>query len=80
MAAITSLYLVLTNSCKPPFPDPKRCFMNFDQDIQEIKEMEGRISLLDNKKFVYSAGFIGLYYIAYITYLTCIVIQAGGFH
>ena len=51
--------------------------MNIDQNIQE---MEGKILLLDNKKFVYCMSFIGLYYVAYIVYLTCIILQAGGFY
>jgi hypothetical protein len=46
---------------------------------QYAAEMEGKISLLDNKKFLYAIGFIGAYYIAYIGYLTHIIIQSGGF-
>lgn len=47
---------------------------------QQIQEMEGKILLLDNKKFVYYLGFIGLYYIAFLSFLTCIIVQGGGFH
>lgn len=43
--------------------------MNFDQDIREM-EMEGKILLLDNKKFVACVSFIGLYYVAFIVFLT----------
>ncbi|HMI61564.1 MAG TPA: hypothetical protein VK518_11655 [Puia sp.] len=51
--------------------------MNIDQDIQE---MEGKILLLDNKKFVYCVGFIGLYYITFIGFLTHVLLESGGFH
>jgi hypothetical protein len=51
--------------------------MNFDQDIQE---MEGKILLLDNKKFVACVSFIGLYYMAFIGFLTYVILQSGGFH
>ena len=47
---------------------------------QEIQQMEGQISLLDNKKFICLAGVIGAYYVAYLGFLTHIVIQSGGFH
>ena len=47
---------------------------------QCILEMEGKISLLDNKKFIYCAGVIGAYYIAYLGFLTHIILQSGGFH
>jgi len=47
---------------------------------QEIKEMEGKILLIDNKKFLYCVGFIGIYYIVYLSLLTRIVLQSGGFH
>ena len=46
--------------------------MQIDQHMQE---MEGKILLLDNKKFVYCLGFIGLYYIAFLSFLTCIIIH-----
>jgi len=50
-------------------------------DLNEtILEMEGKISLLDNKKFIYCAGAIGIYYIAYISFLTHIIMRSGGFH
>jgi hypothetical protein len=52
---------------------------NFMQIDQDIKEMEGKILLLDNKKFVYCVGFIGIYYIAYLSFLTHILIHSGGF-
>ena len=47
---------------------------------QEIKAMEGKILLIDNKKFLYCACFIGIYYIVYLSLLTRIVWQSGGFH
>ncbi|MBN8852861.1 MAG: hypothetical protein J0H07_13465 [Sphingobacteriales bacterium] len=47
---------------------------------ETIKEMEGKISLLDNKQFIYYAGAIGIYYIAYLSFLTHIIIRSGGFH
>ncbi len=47
--------------------------MNLDQSI---REMEGKISLLDNKKFIYFAGILGVYYAAYLGFLTYIII--GG--
>ena len=46
---------------------------------QYAAEMEGKISLLDNKKFLYAIGIIGAYYIAYLWYLTHIILQSGGF-
>jgi len=51
--------------------------MNLDETI---REMDGKISLLDNRKFIYCAGAVGLYYLAYIGFLTHIVIRTGGFH
>jgi hypothetical protein len=42
---------------------------------EAIHEMEGKISLLDNKKFVYSAGFIGVYYVVYLGWLIHIISQ-----
>ena len=50
--------------------------MNLDQTIQE---MEGKISLLDNKKFIYFAGVIGIYYVVYLGFLTHLILQSGGF-
>jgi hypothetical protein len=50
--------------------------MNLDQTI---KEMEGKIYLLDNKKFIYCACAIGIYYIAFLGLLTHIVVHNGGF-
>jgi hypothetical protein len=51
--------------------------MNLDETI---REMEGKISLLDNKKFMYCAGAIGIYYIAFLGFLTHILIRNGVFH
>jgi hypothetical protein len=36
---------------------------------EAIHEMEGKISLLDNKKFIYTMGFIGVYYLIYLGFL-----------
>jgi hypothetical protein len=47
---------------------------------QEITEMEGKISLIDNKKFLYCISFIGTYYIAYLGLLTHVLLQSGKFH
>ena len=47
---------------------------------QQIQEMEGKILLLDNKKFVACISFIGLYYIAFIVFLTRTLLESGGFH
>jgi hypothetical protein len=55
----------------------KYCFMNLDE---AIKEMEGKISLLDNKKFIYYAGATGIYYLAFLGFLTHVIIRSGGFH
>jgi hypothetical protein len=44
-----------------------------------IMEMEGKISLLDNKKFIYCASLIGVYYMAYLGFLTHVILQSGGF-
>jgi hypothetical protein len=58
-------------------PNPKTSVMNLDETI---KEMEGKINLLDNKKFIFCAGAIGIYYLAFLGLLTHIVIRNGGFH
>jgi hypothetical protein len=51
--------------------------MKIDQDV---KELDGKILLLDNKKFVYCVSFIGLYYVAFIVFLAHTIVQSGGFH
>jgi len=45
-----------------------------------IKEMEGKISLLDNKKFIYCVSIVGAYYVAFLGFLTHVILQSGGFH
>ena len=46
---------------------PNLSFKLFFMPIEEaIHEMEGKISLLDNKKFVYTMSFIGVYYLLYL--------------
>jgi len=39
-----------------------------------IHEMEGKISLLDNKKFLYCAGFVGAYNITFLAFLTHLIL------
>ena len=46
---------------------------------QYAVEMDGKISLLDNRKFVYSVGFIAAYYIVYLGYLTHLLLVSGVF-
>jgi len=46
---------------------------------QYAAEMEGKISLLDNRKFLYAIGFIGAYYVAFLGFLTHVIMQSGGF-
>jgi hypothetical protein len=47
---------------------------------QVINEMEGKILLLENKKFVFCVGFIGVYYVSFLCFLAHVVLQSGGFH
>jgi hypothetical protein len=47
---------------------------------ESVTEMEGKISLLDNRKFICCLGFIGAYYIAFLGFLTHYLVQTGGFH
>jgi hypothetical protein len=47
---------------------------------EQIQEMEGKILLLDNKKFVACISFIGFYYVAFIFILTRMLLDSGGFH
>jgi hypothetical protein len=47
---------------------------------QVINEMEGKILLLDNKKFIFCVGFIGVYYVSFLCFLGYVVLQSGGFH
>ncbi len=54
----------------------QNCFMNVDP---QLEEMNGKILLLENKKFVYCLSFIGLYYMAFIGFLTHVILQTGGF-
>jgi len=56
---------------------PKNTFMPIEEQVQQ---MEGKILLLDNKKFVACISFIGLYYIAFIVFLTRMLLESGGFH
>ena len=46
---------------------------------KHIEEMEGKILLLDNKKFVACLGFIGLYYVSFLCVLARVIIVTGGF-
>ena len=45
-----------------------------------MKEMEGKILLMENKKFLFSICFIGVYYVSYLCLLAHMILQAGGFH
>ncbi|HVS96721.1 MAG TPA: hypothetical protein VHE54_09550 [Puia sp.] len=47
---------------------------------QAIHEMQGKISLLDNRKFIHCVSAIGLYYIAWIGFLMHHILRHGGFH
>lgn len=47
---------------------------------QAIHEMQGKISLLENRKFVRCIGVIGVYYVAWIGFLTQHILRSGGFH
>ena len=47
---------------------------------QYAQEMEGKILLLDNKKFIVCISFIGAYYMVFLGFLTQQLLQSGGFH
>lgn len=47
---------------------------------QAIDEMHGKISLLENRKFIHCIAAIGVYYVAWIGFLTHQILQSGGFH
>jgi len=44
-----------------------------------IREMEGKISLLDNRKFIGLVSLVGIYYVAFLSFLTHLIIESGGF-
>lgn len=46
---------------------------------QAIHEMQGKISLLDNRKFIRCISVIGVYYVAWIGFLTHYILLNGGF-
>jgi hypothetical protein len=46
--------------------------MQYDQ--YNMEEMEGKILLTHNKKFLYCLGFIGLYYITFLFFLVRVII------
>ncbi|HXB08837.1 MAG TPA: hypothetical protein VNW04_17040 [Puia sp.] len=46
---------------------------------ESIREMEGKIYLLDNRKFIAGCTIIGAYYLAYLGFLTHLILQSGGF-
>jgi hypothetical protein len=46
---------------------------------ESIREMEGKISILDNRKFIGLVGLLSVYAIAYLSFLTHLIIQSGGF-
>lgn len=45
-----------------------------------IKEMEGKILLLDNKKFVLSISLIGIYYVWFLGFLAYQILETTGAH
>lgn len=45
-----------------------------------LTETEGDILLLENKKFLFSVVFIGVYYVSYLCLLAHVIVQNGGFH
>jgi len=47
---------------------------------QAINEMQGKISLLENRKFVGCLSAVGVYYIAWIGFLAHDILRHGGFH
>ncbi|HXB91425.1 MAG TPA: hypothetical protein VNU72_04015 [Puia sp.] len=47
---------------------------------QAIHEMHGKISLLDNRKFISCLSAVAVYYLVWIGFLTHHIIQTGGFH
>lgn len=47
---------------------------------QAIDEMQGKISLLENRKFIRCIAAVGVYYIGWIGFLTHHILQSGGFH
>ena len=42
---------------------------------EAVLEMEGKISLLDNKRFIFSLSLIGAYYIIYLGYLAHVILS-----
>ena len=46
---------------------------------ESIREMEGKISLLDNRKFMVCCGLTVAYSLAWLGFLTHLIIQSGGF-
>jgi len=46
---------------------------------ESILEMEGKISLLDNRKFIGCISLIGVYYLVYLGFLAHLIILSGGF-
>jgi hypothetical protein len=43
-----------------------------------IREMEGKISLLDNRKFIGWISVVGAYYLAYLGFLTHLILHVKG--
>jgi hypothetical protein len=46
---------------------------------KHIEEMEGKILLLENKKFVVCLGVIAVYYVSFLCVLARVIILTGGF-
>ena len=46
---------------------------------ESIQEMEGKISLLDNTRFVLSCILTAAYSLAWLGFLTHVIVSSGGF-
>ena len=46
---------------------------------ESIREMEGKISLLDNRKFIGLISLISIYSITWLGFLTHLILKSGGF-
>ncbi|HVU94776.1 MAG TPA: hypothetical protein VHE34_06105 [Puia sp.] len=46
---------------------------------ESIREMEGKISLLDNRKFIGLISLVSIYSITWLGFLTHLILKSGGF-
>ena len=44
-----------------------------------IREMEGKIFLFDNRKFIGLVSLVCIYYVAFLSFLAHLIIASGGF-